>query len=49
MTLPNAEYAQDIINKKASRRTRKKQPKMKVSGSGVKKLQRLIIRKSKTK
>ena len=45
MTQSKAEHAQEIANKKASRRARKKQPKMKVSGSSVKKLQSLLVQK----
>ena len=49
MTKLNAEQAQEIINKKASRRARKKQTKMKVSGSSVKGLQNLIVQKGSSR
>jgi len=47
MTKLNAEQAQEIANQKASRRTLKKRPKMKVSGSSVKKLQNLLVQKGR--
>lgn len=34
------------IEQKATRRLRKRKPKMKVSGAGVRKLQRIILKKA---
>lgn len=41
------EKIQAEIEKKTKKRLQRKRPKMKVSGAGVKNLQRLIIKKSK--
>lgn len=35
-----------IAEQKALRRSRKRKPKMKVSGAGVRKLQRIILKKA---
>jgi len=42
----NYEAIQSELEKKRARRERKKRPKMKVSGAGVKRLHGLIIRKA---
>jgi hypothetical protein len=47
MNIKNPEEIQIKLEKKVQKRLKKKHPKMKVSGTGVKKLQRLIISKSK--
>lgn len=39
-------HTETQIEKRAARRDRKRRPKMKVSGAGVKKLQRILINKS---
>ena len=47
MTKIDLEKLQEKIEKKRKKREKKKKPKMKVSGSGVKKLREIIIIKSK--
>jgi len=42
------EHLEEKITKKVQRRQKKKKPKMKISGAGVKQLQRIIIKKSKS-
>lgn len=42
----NYEAIQSELEKKRAQRERKKRPKMKVSGAGVKRLQGLIIKKA---
>ena len=47
MTKIDPEKLQEKLEKKVQKRERKKRPKMKVSGSSVKKLKTIIIKKAK--
>ena len=47
MNNKHSEEIQNKIEKRADKRSKKKRQKMKVSGSGVKQLQKLIINKAK--
>jgi len=47
MTNHQYEHLEKKINRRAQRRQNKKKPKMKVSGDSVKKLQTIIIKKTK--
>jgi hypothetical protein len=47
MAIANYEYLEARALKKAALRQKKKKPKMKVSGAGVKQLQRIILNKNK--
>ena len=47
MNKPNLDEAERAMERKADKRNRKKQTKMKLSGSKVKQLQRIIIKKIK--
>jgi hypothetical protein len=45
MPKPNLEEIEKTVEKKAKKRKKKDKPKMKVSGAGVKKLQRVMLHK----
>jgi hypothetical protein len=47
MARVNHEYWEAQALRKAAKREKKKRPKMKVSGAGVKQLQRIILDKGK--
>jgi hypothetical protein len=42
MAINNLKHLAEAVEKKAQRREKKKKPKMKVSGAGVKNLQKII-------
>jgi hypothetical protein len=47
MTQHSLDHLEKSLEQKTARRTKKKYPNMKVSGASVKKLQRIIINKSR--
>ena len=47
MTNKNAEHIQSELEKKLTKRNKRKKPSMKVSGRQVKNLQKIIINKGK--